>query len=71
MSATNETHDSACSLLEYAVEEPINGDTDYYTRGAFDLHQDAQAFADKLNAEAPGAPFPYRVTHIGTRNRRP
>ncbi|KPG86487.1 hypothetical protein AEQ27_04000 [Frigoribacterium sp. RIT-PI-h] len=66
MSETNTTHQYACSLLEYAVEEPINGDTDHYTRGAFKMESDAQECAAKLNAADPNAPYPYRVVRIGT-----
>lgn len=65
---TNESHDNACSLLGYVVEEPFNGDTDWYVVAAFDHSDAAEQYAAFRNStESPE--YPYRVANVGTRRR--
>jgi hypothetical protein len=59
-------HDYATDLLGWAVIEPINGGTDWYTTAAFDSESDAREYADRLNQAEPTRALPFEVQDIGS-----
>ena len=68
MDEMNTSHDNACSLLGYVVEEPFNGDTDWTVVAAFDQIDTAIEYAEFRN-RTDRPEYPYRVANVGTRHR--
>lgn len=70
MRPENEIHNYALSLLAWAVQEPLNGGTDWREVAAFHDEQDAIDYAAYLTKrDAPKDA--YVVSHVGTRYGSP
>lgn len=63
----NENHVYETSLLGWAVQEHINGGTDWYTTAAFQLEADARDHRDNRAEQDPAGN--YVVSWVGTLHR--
>ena len=63
----NEVHVYETSLLGWAVQEHINGGTDWYTPAVFESVGDANSYRDYLADRDPNGN--YVVSWIGTLHR--
>jgi hypothetical protein len=60
----NQDHIYETSLLGWAVQEYINGDTDWNTHAVFRDEQDARHFCERLSSLDPQGN--YELTWVGT-----